>query len=474
MRSYLNQKLNTQERLFYRLNLVGAVVSISLTVFYGYARLFRPDFDSYLAAQAFFVALICSVSFSVALYLLNHGHLILVARVISWGLLIATVGTIQLLDIGFYSPMFYLVFISVVISGYLLTRGELVAISAISIFAITFFYTQETLGWKVTPFPLPRIDLLLLIITAIVVIALATYKSLTELESRSTELEQYRDQLEELVTDRTVLLQAALKQAEAANEAKSTFLATMSHELRTPLNAIIGYTEMTQDDLKGGVISDQTLEDIERIRLSGKHLLHLINLVLDLSKVEAGEETLHFENISVAELIDEVLSYSKPYIDQSKNQLAISIQSTKGIDLHTDRKKLCQVLVNLISNAAKFTEQGNITLTVEPCLDVDKCLVFEVEDTGIGIPEEQLKTIFEPFQQADNSYDRQYEGSGLGLAICKRYCDMMGGMIKADNRPEGGAVFTVTVPINVKEERAKNDGSKTDSVAKQQMALRHL
>lgn len=266
----------------------------------------------------------------------------------------------------------------------------------------------------------------------------------TRLEGEITE----RQKIQEALEDRSLKLAEALEQAELANQAKSTFLATMSHELRTPLNAIIGYTEMTLEELLEGVISSDTIRDVSRIRDSGKHLLYLINMILDLSKVETGNEKVHNAEVAVVDLLDGVLALSWPLVTRSGNKLSVNVSDIAKRTIVTDQRKLAQILINLVSNAAKFTENGKIAISAE-LEDGENRIVFSVQDSGIGIPDDQVDNLFEPFHQLDNSFNRKYSGSGLGLAICKKYCDLIGGNLSYQKGGRQGSIFSVALPLSL-------------------------
>jgi signal transduction histidine kinase/CheY-like chemotaxis protein len=231
------------------------------------------------------------------------------------------------------------------------------------------------------------------------------------------------------------------RQLEMASEHKSAFLASISHELRTPLNAIIGYSEMlcetAQDDGH-----DEFLPDLIKIRDAGRHLLRLINDILDLSKIEAGKMDLYLEEVEIAGLIEEVRSIVEPLAAVNGNRLDIVGPTTLGT-LYTDRTKLKQSLLNLLSNASKFANEGRIKLEVRPA---DAEISFIVSDTGIGMTEEQQGRLFQAFSQADASTTKQYGGTGLGLAITKRFCEMLGGNIAVASTPGQGSTFTITLP----------------------------
>jgi ammonium transporter len=243
-------------------------------------------------------------------------------------------------------------------------------------------------------------------------------------------------------------LQKARDESDRANQAKSAFLASMSHELRTPLNAIIGITELLEEDATDSG-QNELIEPLERISGAGKNLLNLINEILDLSKVEAGKLEIHAENIKVPDLIKEVTATIQPLVEKNRNRLVIKCPDDVG-SMHSDPMRLRQILFNLLSNACKFTENGQITVEVarEPS-DAGDWLIFTVADTGIGMTPEQMKTVFEEFSQADSSTTRKYGGTGLGLAISQRLCDKMGGKIGVESALSVGTTFTVRLPEKI-------------------------
>jgi PAS domain S-box-containing protein len=245
-------------------------------------------------------------------------------------------------------------------------------------------------------------------------------------------------------------LRMAKEAAEEASQAKSEFLANMSHELRTPLNAIIGYSEMLQEEV-GELGYMELVPDLEKIQVSGHHLLTLINGVLDLSRIEAGKMTLFAEAFDVATLIDEVAVTLSPLCDKNANTLQIHCDDNLG-SMQTDLTKVRQVLFNLLSNACKFTHEGVITLSAAPETVASATWIrFEVSDTGIGMTAEQRGKLFQAFEQADASTAHQYGGAGLGLAISQRFCELMGGAITVESALGLGSTFTVRLPAAVEE-----------------------
>ena len=245
-----------------------------------------------------------------------------------------------------------------------------------------------------------------------------------ELRRKQEELEQARD--------------AALE----ASRAKSQFLANMSHELRTPLNAIIGYSEMLLEDAG----DEQTTADLTRIRKAGQHLLTLIDDVLDISKIEAGAMKLHVEAFDVQTAVKSAVATIEPLMVERGNTLTVDFGDGVG-EMQADLTKVRQALLNLLANAAKFTEKGEVTLRVTATTEAEEPFIhFEIRDTGIGIEGEHLKRLFRPFVQADASTSRKYGGTGLGLAISQRFCEMMGGRIEVQSTVGEGSVFTIKLP----------------------------
>ena len=248
-------------------------------------------------------------------------------------------------------------------------------------------------------------------------------------------------------------LRLAKEAAEETNRAKSAFLANMSHELRTPLNAIIGYSEMLQEEAADLGQEDLT-PDLQKIQAAGKHLLALINDILDLSKIEAGRMDLFLETFDVALMIQDAAMTIQPLVEKNSNTLAIHCADDLGT-MRADLTKVRQSLFNLLSNACKFTAQGTITLAVSrETVDEAVWLTFRVADTGIGMTPEQMGKLFQAFVQADASTTRQYGGTGLGLTITQRFCQMMGGDITVESALGQGSTFTIRLPAAVTDPKA--------------------
>ena len=270
------------------------------------------------------------------------------------------------------------------------------------------------------------------------------YRAKNDLATQNQQIQEQNKAIEQAS-------QAALEArdaAEAANRAKSAFLANMSHELRTPLNAIIGYSEMLEEDTRAsGNVG--FAEDLHKIRSAGKHLLGLINDVLDLSKVEAGKMKLFLETFDVSGVVDEAVATAHPLAEKNGNTLEVHLAPDVG-QLREDVTKVRQVLLNLLSNACKFTEKGKVSLDVTRENDVTGTwVVFRVRDTGIGMTDEQKSKLFQAFTQADGSTQRKYGGTGLGLALSRKFCVMMGGDINATSEPGKGSTFTMRLPGDV-------------------------
>ena len=236
--------------------------------------------------------------------------------------------------------------------------------------------------------------------------------------------------------------------AEEASEAKSQFLANMSHELRTPLNAVIGYSEMLREEAEEREVPE-LVPDLDKIHRAGKTLLSLVNDLLDLAKIEAGKMELYLEDFGVAEMIADVSATVRPLVDKNANAFVTSVPPTLP-PMHADLTKTRQILLNLLSNSAKFTDKGTITLEVSERDDGDRrWAVFEVRDTGIGMTADQLARLFQAFEQADVSTTRKYGGTGLGLALTRKLCQLMGGDVSVTSVPDKGSVFTITLPFVV-------------------------
>ena len=265
----------------------------------------------------------------------------------------------------------------------------------------------------------------------------AIYADISELKQREAELDGLVHELE-----------MARDAAQEASRTKSSFLANMSHELRTPLNAIIGVTEMLQEDAREFSREDE-IEPLDRVQRAARHLLALINDILDLSKIEAGKMDLVLENFPIATLIDDVVHTVESIASKNGNEIVVKCPDAIG-SIYADQIRVRQALMNLVSNASKFTSNGTVTVFASKKRTADgEHVEFAVTDTGIGMSPDQLAKLFQEFSQADSSTTRKYGGTGLGLAISRRFCQMMGGDIAVESELGHGSKFVMTLPIHV-------------------------
>ena len=256
---------------------------------------------------------------------------------------------------------------------------------------------------------------------------------------------EYKDRIDYVKTEELKILR---EQAQNASKAKSDFLANMSHELRTPLNAILGYSEMLMEEAEDDELESYAA-DLAKIQSSGEHLLTLINDILDLSKIEAGKMDLHIEEFEFVKHLAQIEATAKPLVEKNGNKFILENNATFE-KLKNDQTKLRQILFNMLSNAAKFTKEGSVTLSINT---IEKDVRFAVTDTGIGMNEKQLGKVFDEFTQAEASTAKDYGGTGLGLPISKKMTEMMGGKMEVESEEGKGTTFSITIPVEVKEEK---------------------
>jgi len=272
---------------------------------------------------------------------------------------------------------------------------------------------------------------------------------INSIAERDRKLREHNERLEREVEVRTHELVSARDDALDASRQKSLFLASISHELRTPLQSIIGYADITRENMiETGNISQTNV--VDRITENAHHLMRIINSILDLIRAESGRLRVTLKPTPITRIIDHARSAVMPVIERNGNTLAVH-QAFDGTEVDIDETKILQIMINLLGNAAKFTQNGNIRLDVEL---TQSNLRVAVSDTGIGIARNQLKRIFDPFRQADGGLAREYEGTGLGLSISRHFCSVLGGTINVESTPNRGSVFTVLIPLPINVDNA--------------------
>lgn len=282
-----------------------------------------------------------------------------------------------------------------------------------------------------------------------------TYNSVMDnLADRDARLMQQKDELESEVALRTQEVVQARDEAIDASRHKSEFLSNISHELRTPLQAILGYSDIMHEGLEDEGLED-LCKDVERITINANHLLNLINSILDLSKIEAGRMDIHLTHVKISNVLRQAKETILPLMQKNANELILNFEENDQL-IAIDETKLLQILLNLLSNAGKFTQMGRVTVSAR---QRDDELNIDVADTGIGMSQQHLTMIFDPFRQIDGSATREFQGTGLGLSITRRFCEVMGGHISVTSQPGRGSIFSLRFPLPIGE---RDDSAKTN------------
>jgi signal transduction histidine kinase len=348
---------------------------------------------------------------------------------------------------GMSSPFLPWILIALLLGFFYLAERPWGVLAGVGAQLAVFAFAHRVMGGFPLLVPLESLWLVNLISIASALIYMTLVALYYENVMRESSLLQEAANLQRQKADE---LRSAMLRASEANHKKSIFLAKMSHELRTPLNAVIGYSEMLREEFedRGGL--EQKAADLDRINAAGRHLIALVNDVLDLSRIETEDLHVQNEEIDIARLVDEVIATVAPLIRAKDNRLEVQMPPSIG-EIVADPLKLRQSMINLLSNAAKFTSRGVITLTVMRRHGArGERLMIEVRDTGIGISKDGLERLFQNFSQAEPNTASRYGGTGLGLALTRRFCHSMGGTVEVESHPGVGSSFTIDIPARAR------------------------
>ncbi|MFK7800657.1 MAG: sensor histidine kinase [Anaerolineae bacterium] len=438
---------------------VGIFITFLLTLFYSWGSISSRsiDFEFFSTSTVdtyFAAALSCFgvIVFSLCKWLMRRGNTRLATQFFVFCIILIAIAAVFSFNTGIYDPIAHLFYLALVIASVFLGIRSLYLITGAGICLNVLIFYLISNNYFVTIDKPPTFDDVIVDSSILILTATVLAITVNQILKNRLELVRYQTHLEDIVSQRTAQYHAERNRAEAANLAKSQFLANMSHELRTPLNAIIGYSELIKETITEHQIeneSDEIETDAAKIGASGRHLLALINNILDLSKIDAGKIDLNLGFHRLPDVIAEVLLSLELQIENKGLEFKLNFVDNAFANelVEIDNRKIQQILINLLANATKFTEKGYIALIVEKSEESETTqLRFTVTDTGIGIDSEFIPHLFSRFEQEDNGLTRKHDGTGLGLAICIQLVEMMKGEMTAKSTKGLGTTFCVTLP----------------------------